>query len=99
MRMLGEPINWTNDVATCLFAWACFLCADIAWRKNALMSIDLVTEDCPHGARTAARLSATTRIIVAFLVYVLIGADFIFPGSAARAASRAFPRSATRGSR
>ena len=33
--MSGYPLNWTIDVATCLFAWACFLCADIAWRATA----------------------------------------------------------------
>ena len=35
MRTFGHPINWSSDIATGLFAWACFLCADIAWRKNA----------------------------------------------------------------
>ena len=34
LRMLGHPINWSGDIATCLFAWACFLCADIAWRRT-----------------------------------------------------------------
>ena len=34
MRMLGTPINWSSDAATAFFAWACFLCADIAWRQQ-----------------------------------------------------------------
>jgi TRAP-type transport system small permease protein len=33
-RLVRQPMNWTNDFATCLFAWACFLCADIAWRNG-----------------------------------------------------------------
>ena len=45
-RMLGTPLNWTTDFATCLFAWACFLCADIAWRNNSLMSVDMLTDRC-----------------------------------------------------
>jgi TRAP-type C4-dicarboxylate transport system permease small subunit len=71
MRTLGEPINWSSDAATCLFAWACFLCADIAWRRNALMSIDLVTARLPRGLRKACAY-ASYAIIVAFLVYALI---------------------------
>lgn len=71
MRMLGHPINWSGDAATCFFAWGCFLCADIAWRKNALMSIDLVTERLPDKLR---RLCAYCNyvIISAFLVYVMV---------------------------
>jgi TRAP-type C4-dicarboxylate transport system permease small subunit len=72
MRMLGHPINWSSDAATCLFAWACFLCADIAWRKNALMSIELVTERLPQELqKICAYLSYA--IIIVFLVYVMIG--------------------------
>ena len=71
MRMLGTPINWSTDAATCLFAWACFLCADIAWRRNALMSIDLVTERLPERLRKGC-LYLSYAIIVAFLAYVVI---------------------------
>jgi TRAP-type C4-dicarboxylate transport system permease small subunit len=76
MRTLGEPINWSNDAATALFAWACFLCADIAWRKNALMSIDLVTAKLPPGAQRLLSL-CNYAIIIAFLVYVLIGGLYL----------------------
>jgi TRAP-type transport system small permease protein len=76
MRMLGTPINWSGDIATACFAWACFLCADIAWRKNALMSIELVTERLP--ARVQKLLAyANYAIIVAFLVYVLVGGLYL----------------------
>lgn len=83
MRMLGHPINWSGDAATCFFAWACFLCADIAWRNNSLMSIDLVTARLPDNLR---RLCAylSYAIIVAFLVYVLIGGVYLSWVSRAR---------------
>ena len=71
MRMVGTPINWSTDAATCLFAWACFLCADVAWRKNALMSIDLVTERLPEKLRKFC-VYANYAIIVAFLIYVMV---------------------------
>jgi TRAP-type C4-dicarboxylate transport system permease small subunit len=71
-RLAGHPQNWTTDVATCLFAWACFLCADIAWRRDSLMSIDLVVARLPDAARHAVGL-ANHAIIAAFLVYGIVG--------------------------
>ena len=55
-RMLHYPLNWTGDAATCLFAWACFLCADIAWRNNSLMSIDILTDRLPERLQFALRM-------------------------------------------
>src|SRR3972149_11234157 len=72
MRTLGDPINWSNDIATAVFAWACFLSADVAWRNNALMSIELVTERLPVKFRKFCAY-CNYAIICAFLVYVLIG--------------------------
>jgi TRAP-type C4-dicarboxylate transport system permease small subunit len=70
-RTLGHPLNWTSDAATALFAWACFLCADVAWRGNSLMSIELVTERLPPRLQQACAYLSYA-IIVAFLLYVVI---------------------------
>jgi TRAP-type C4-dicarboxylate transport system permease small subunit len=70
-RMLHHPLNWTIDLATCLFAWACFLCADIAWRNNALISIALVTDRLAPGWRIAV-MRLNYLLIAAFLVYIVI---------------------------
>jgi TRAP-type C4-dicarboxylate transport system permease small subunit len=69
-RLLHYPLNWTIDLATCFFAWACFLCADIAWRKDALMSIDLLGPALPPPAR---RLLAYCNylLITLFLLYAI----------------------------
>jgi TRAP-type transport system small permease protein len=69
-RVLGYPLNWTTDFATAFFAWACFLCADIAWRKGALMSIDFLPARLPPKAQQALRL-ANYLLISAFLVYLM----------------------------
>ena len=60
-RLAGYPQNWTTDAATCLFAWACFLCADIAWRRDSLMSIDLIVERLPEARPARASARPTTR--------------------------------------
>jgi TRAP-type C4-dicarboxylate transport system permease small subunit len=71
MRTLGQPINWSSDAATAMFAWACFLCADIAWRKNALMSIEVVTSRLPDRLHLAVRM-LNYAIITAFLIYLVV---------------------------
>ena len=70
-RVLGYPLNWSTDFATAFFAWACFLCADIAWRRNSLMSIDFVVDRLAGKAKKALRL-ANYLIISAFLVYLMV---------------------------
>ena len=69
-RMAGRPLNWTGDAATALFAWACFLCADIAWRRNGLMAIELVTSRLPPLAQKVVQL-LNHALICLFLLYVI----------------------------
>jgi TRAP-type C4-dicarboxylate transport system permease small subunit len=69
-RMLEHPINWAIDAATCLFAWATFLCADIAWRDGNLMSIELLTRRLPPRLQAACRM-VNYLIISAFLLYAI----------------------------
>jgi len=82
-RMLGHPLNWTIDLATCSFAWGCFFCADIAWRRDALMSIGLLAGRLPPGV---ARLVfyANHAIIALFLVYVIYAGTWLSWVSRAR---------------
>jgi len=69
-RLIGHPMNWTIDVATCVFAWACFLSADIAWRRGKLMSVDIVTRFLSEKGRKLFRLF-NYAVLVAFLVYLI----------------------------
>jgi TRAP-type transport system small permease protein len=69
-RLSGHPLNWTNDLATCLFAWACFLAADIAWRNNALMAIETVTSRLPDNLQFALRM-LNYALITVFLLYLV----------------------------
>ena len=70
-RVLGYPLNWSTDFATAFFAWACFLCADVAWRRNSLMSIEVLTSRLPENAQQALRL-VNYFIITGFLLYLMI---------------------------
>ena len=68
-RMAGHPLNWTGDAATALFAWTCFLCADIAWRRNSLMAVEVLTARLAPAAQRALRL-VNLGLIGLFLLYV-----------------------------
>jgi TRAP-type C4-dicarboxylate transport system permease small subunit len=70
-RMFDRPLNWTVDISIALFAWACFLCADIAWRRDSLMSIGWLSERLPPRLRLACAV-ANYLIISAFLVYAIV---------------------------
>ena len=70
-RVLGYPLNWSTDFATAFFAWACFLCADIAWRRNNLMAIEFLPARLPAAAQKALRY-LNCAIISAFLVYLIV---------------------------
>jgi len=69
-RVLGYPLNWSTDFATAFFAWAAFLCADIAWRRNSLMSIEVLTRRLPPRLESACRL-VNYLIIALFLIYAI----------------------------
>jgi TRAP-type C4-dicarboxylate transport system permease small subunit len=66
--LVGSPLNWTIDLATCFFAWACFLCADIAWRNDMLMSVDIIPARAPRILRQTLAY-ANYLIISLFLLY------------------------------
>lgn len=82
-RLMRHPANWTIDFATCFFAWACFLCADIAWRKDLLLSIDFVTARAPEKARRVVGY-LNYAIISTFLVYIIYAGTLLSWVSRAR---------------
>lgn len=69
-RLVGHPINWAIDAATGVFAWACFFSADVAWRKNKLMSVEVLTSHLPERAQRWCRL-LNYSILTIFLVYLI----------------------------
>ncbi|TCT07730.1 TRAP transporter small permease [Aquabacter spiritensis] len=73
-RLLHHPLNWTMDVSTCLFAWACFLCADLAWRRDGLMAVDILTERLPETAQRL--LTLVNYLLIAGFLAFLSGTGF-----------------------
>lgn len=75
-RVVGYPINWAIDMATCFFAWACFFSADIAWRNDKLMSVDMFVNYLPLKGRWYCRMTNYV-ILVVFLAYVVVAGIWI----------------------
>ena len=69
-RLIGHPMNWTIDMATCVFAWACFFSADVAWRNGKLMSVDVLTKCFSERGQRLLRM-VNYGIVVLFLLYVI----------------------------
>jgi TRAP-type C4-dicarboxylate transport system permease small subunit len=69
-RMLGMPLVWTTDFATCFFAWAAFLCADVAWRNDGLISIRLLADRLPLRLQGILHY-ANYILIILFLLYLI----------------------------
>lgn len=82
-RMVGHPLNWAVDIATCLFAWACFLCADVAWRRDALMAVDIAVRQLAPPLQRALRLM-NLLLIAGFLGYVVVMGAWLTWSSRAR---------------
>ena len=75
-RVVGYPINWAIDMATCFFAWACFFSADIAWRNDKLMSVDIFVNYFPENGKKYCRM-ANYIILTVFLIYIVVAGLWI----------------------
>ena len=72
-RRLGKPISWAVDVSTFLFAWAVFLGADAALRRDKLVSIDLLVERFPERVQKAIKLLNYVIMAVFLILMVYYG--------------------------
>jgi len=70
-RFLGVPINWAVDISLMLFAYSCFFCADIAWREDKMMKVDMVVKKLPAKVQKWM-LFINYLIISAFNAYMII---------------------------
>lgn len=70
-RALGYPLNWSVDMSLFLFAWSTFLGADIAFRNNGLVNMDLFVEMLPTKAKKGIYLLGYL-VVLCFLISTII---------------------------
>lgn len=70
-RYMGYPINWSVDLAVCLFAWCTFLGADVAMRDNKLMNVDYFINKLPERYKRLIQ-NLNLFIILLFLTVLIV---------------------------
>lgn len=72
-RYLGYPINWSVDMAVCLFAWCTFLGGDVAMRNNKLMNVEFLIRKLPDKYRNSIELINLCIILIFLLAFIVYG--------------------------
>jgi TRAP-type transport system small permease protein len=70
-RVFRYPINWAIDISTFLFAWSCFLSADVAWREDKIMNVDLLVKRFPVNVQRFLKY-VNYIILIAFLLFLVV---------------------------
>ncbi len=72
-RYLGYPINWSVDMAVCLFAWCTFLGGDVAMRNNKLMNVEFFIRKLPVKYKIFIELVNLLIILTFLLAFIGYG--------------------------
>ena len=73
MRTLNRPINWGMDIALLLFTWSVFFSADLAYRNNSTVFVDVVVNRLPVSATKVIKLICCIIILVFMTAMVYLG--------------------------
>lgn len=73
MRTIRHPINWGNEIALLMFAWSTFLGADVAYRRNATVFVDILINIVPKKVQRALRLFSHIMVAVFLAIVVVFG--------------------------
>lgn len=73
-RYMGYPINWSVDMAVCLFAWCTFLGGDVAMRNNKLMSVDFFISKLSQKKKSLIEIINLFIILIFLLAMIGFGA-------------------------
>jgi TRAP-type C4-dicarboxylate transport system permease small subunit len=71
MRKFGVSTVWTQDMATFLFVWVCFIGADVALIGNKHMGMDILLRKMPKALERVV-LFVVYMMVIAFLVVVAV---------------------------
>ena len=71
LRTMDRPLNWAMDMSLFLAAWAILLGADVAYRSDRLVCVDILTNHLPEKARDVLRL--VMEVIVLIFLLAMIG--------------------------
>jgi len=73
LRFFRVSMAWNIDLALFLLSWTAFLGADIAWRSNRLVGVDIVTSRFPPALQKVIQLLIYFVIFAALVIVVIYG--------------------------
>ncbi|GAA6743283.1 TRAP transporter small permease [Thermus antranikianii] len=70
-RFVGHPLDWSMDFATFCFAWATFLGADLAFKENRHVAVEILLGRLPEAYQRYVR-TLIWGLIVLFLCVLIV---------------------------
>lgn len=77
-RTVSQPFNWSLDISLFLFAWATFLAADVAFRSDKLVNVDLLIQKVPPKSARVIQIVIYVAIVVFLALLVVYGARLAY---------------------
>ena len=72
-RGLGKPLAWSLDVAQLLLCWTSLVGADVAFRHDKFIGLDLFTRKMPVKVQKVLEIVVLVLMQVAFCIFIYYG--------------------------
>lgn len=72
-RCINHPISWTIEVSQLLLAWLAFIGADMAFRSDKIMGVDILTRKFPVKVQVAIRLVMNILMLALLVIFIKYG--------------------------
>ena len=72
-RCINHPISWTIEVSQLLLAWLAFVGADMAFRSDKIMGVDIITRKLPPKVQAAIRLVMNILMLGLLIIFIQYG--------------------------
>ena len=72
-RGIGHPLAWSLDLAQLLLCWTSLVGADVAFRHDKFIGLDLFTRKLPVKAQKVLEIVVLVLMQVAFVIFIWFG--------------------------
>lgn len=72
-RCINHPISWTIEVSQLLLAWLAFIGADMAFRSDKIMGVDIITRKFPPKVQIAIRFVMNILMLAMLVFFIKYG--------------------------
>lgn len=72
-RCINHPISWTIEVSQLILAWLAFIGADMAFRSDKIMGVDIITRKFPPKVQIAIKLVMNILMLAILVFFIKYG--------------------------